>query len=432
MKSIYQTLLLAAAVSLAACTDESPYGGGSDEQTGTILLPGVEVSNVAEVINESRAVYDVSDFIVDFYRSGETDPYRSKTYSAINGAEELPVGKYTLQVRSHEVQTAEWDNPYFVGSSAEFSIEEGKITEIDPIVCKFSSVKVTVVFGTKLRAQMGNDVKVVVKAGTGGELTYTPSETRAGYFDAPDGSTTMGATFTGTINGAMETEVTAFSNIEPGQHRIITYELSDELPTPPEPTGSADASGVSLDIQVNDVDLTGNVDPGSEDVLDDEDEPGQLPSLDGDDDNEDDGDDNNSGGDGGDDTEPITFGGTLENGKSYYSDALTEAVAIIYCTSGCQEIEVTINSTFLTKEELTNVGLTDQFKLVSDTQYAESLGGLGLPCGDQVKDQTTINFDITQFMGLLAVGGESTNVFTLDVTDNDGNSKSLTFTILCK
>lgn len=449
MKLKYQTVLLTAALALASCDSDAPYPG-SEGQTGKILLPGVEVSNAAKVVNSgadagSRATYNVDPFIVDFYRDGETDPFRSKTYGEINGAEELPVGTYTLAIRSHDVKNAEWDAPYFIGRSAKFTIEDGQITEIDPVVCKFSSVKVSIVFGDKLKAQLGSDVQVEVKANTDGKLVYTPTETRDGYFAAVEGSTTLVATFSGTVNGNKESIVRTYADIAPGQHRVITYEIGGQLPVPPEQTGSFDFGGITIDETIVEEDLTGNVDPGKEEPLPDEEEPGKLPDID---------DPNNPGKD--PETpdqptppsDPITFTGNLENGQSYYSDGFNAnkpANVIINVEKGCADIEVFIDSSFLTKDELQGVHLDDKFKLVNEprAEILEGVAGLGLPCLDggvnedgvaypAVRNQKSINFDISSFMELLAIGGTSTSKFTLTVTDNEGNTATCEFTILVK
>ncbi len=449
MKLIYQTALFAAALTAASCGQEKPFDG-PDSGSGTLILPGVEVNNAAQVVDKapsmgSRATYDVDGFIVDFYRSGEADPFRTKTYAEINGAEELPVGTYTLKVRSHDVQVAEWDNPYFAGETQEFTIEDGKITELDPVVCKFSSIKVSVVFGPKLKEKLGADAKVEVKASTDGKLVYTPSETRDGYFSAVEGSTTLTAVFTGTISGRQETITRTYADVQAGQHRIISYEVGGQLPVPPSPSGSVDDSQITIDVTMTEVDLNAAVDPGKEDVLPGENEPGTLPGVD--DPDPENPDDPNKPENPDDPTSPISFSGNLSNGGTYTSDEFGEsklANVIINVEKGCQDIHVKINSTFLTKAELQGCGLDDEFDLVNNTDgIYEGLAGLCLPCRDggtnsdgkpfaAVRNQTSINFDISGFMELLAIGGTSTNTFSLLVTDNEGNTATCEFTINVK
>lgn len=455
MKLIYQTALFAAALTAASCSQEKPFDG-PDSGSGTLILPGVEVNNAAQVVDKapsmgSRATYDVDGFIVDFYRSGEADPFRTKTYAEINGAEELPVGTYTLKVRSHDVQVAEWDNPYFAGETQEFTIEDGKITELDPVVCKFSSIKVSVVFGPKLKEKLGADAKVEVKASTDGKLVYTPSETRDGYFSAVEGSTTLTAVFTGTISGREETITRTYADVQAGQHRIITYEMGGQLPVPPSPSGSVDDSQITIDVTMTEVDLNAAVDPGKEDVLPGEDEPGTLPGVD--DPDPENPDDPNKPENPDDPTSPISFSGNLSNGGTYTSDefinsatgeVIKAANVVISVEKGCKDIHVVIDSSFLSPEELEGNGLAGEFNLVENTdKIYNGLAGLCLPCRDggtnedgkpfaAVRNQTSINFDISDFMALLEIGGTSTSTFKLLVTDNEGNTAPYEFTINVK
>lgn len=416
MKIKYQTLLLPAIIALAACSNED--FDGTTDKTGSVSLVGVEVSNASEVINSqsapgSRAVTDVSGYIVEFYRRGDADAFRTYVYGDMPGAVELPEGVYYAAVRSHDLQKAEYERPYFRGQSDNFTITAGKITEVAPVKCTFQSLKVSIVFGEKLTAAMASDVKVTVVANDEGRLEFTPGRS-TGYFATIDGSATLVATFTGTVNGHYENFFTTYTDVAVGQHRIITYEVDDKLPMPDVPGGTVDGSGVKIDVTCEDVDLSADVDPGKEETLSGEDEPGKLPNIGG----EEPGDD------------PITFGGTLENGHSYTSTELASYVVTINVPKGCKDVKVKIDSSSLTPDELENVGLASEFSLVNDSQYFEGLNDLGLPHGDGVLNQRTVNFDITGFMSLLAILGPSTSNFTLEVIDNDGNVASIMFTIV--
>lgn len=417
MKIKYQALLLPALVALASCSGDDMVS--PNDKMGSVSLVGVEVSNASEVINSqsapgSRAVTDVSSYIVEFYRQGEADAFRTYVYADMPGTVELPEGVYHASVRSHDLLKAEYERPYFSGQSENFTITAGKITEVAPVKCTFRSLKVSIVFGEKLKSAMASDVKVTVVANDEGRLEFTP-ERSSGYFATIDGSATLVATFTGTVNGNYENFFTTYTDVAAGQHRIITYEVEDKLPMPDVPGGKIDGSGVKIDVTCEDVDLNADVDPGKEDTLSGDDEPGKLPNIGGGDEPDDD---------------PITFGGTLENGRSYTSTELSTYAVTINAPKGCKDVKVKIDSTSLTPDELENVGLASEFSLVNDSQYFEGLNDLGLPHADGVLNQQTVNFDITGFMSLLAILGPSTSEFTLEVTDNDGNVATIKFTIV--
>ncbi|MCX4330837.1 MAG: DUF4493 domain-containing protein [Muribaculaceae bacterium] len=436
MKLKYQAALLTAALAMGSCSSDDLYGV-AEGSMGKVCKPGVEVSNVEKVIKDaagSRASYDISNYIVDFTRQGEQIPVSSYVYKDMPGAVDLPEGSYTVSVRSHNVQKAEWDNPYFAGESSAFTITAGEFTEVEPVKCTFQSLKVTVVFGPKLRAAMGDDVKVTVKANDEGTLVFTPAETRAGYFEAINGSVSMAFHFEGTVGGRFEQIANAFDNVEKGQHRIVTYELGAKPPVPDQPTGGISGDGISIDMEYVDEDLTGTVDPGKEDVIGgDEEEPGQKPVI-PDPENPDQPDVPDQPENPDQPVVPsdnISFdGGEIKNGGSYTSTQFSVYAVKISAPKGCADINVVIDSTSLTPEELEGVGLSDKFSLVNDSQYFEALSGLSLPCGDAVKNQTEVTFDISSFMSLLGILGPSSSTFTLDVTDNEGNNEKMSFTII--
>lgn len=435
MKIKFQYIVLGLGLSLAisSCHDETPTDDGK-EKTGTVSLMGVDVSTAEDVqdtqetLSGSKAVVDVSDYIVEFYKQGSSSPVCKYDYVDLPGTVELAEGVYTVTVRSHDLQKAEWEKPYFAGKSEEFRVEANKLTEVDPITCTFQSLKVSVVFGEKLRAAMESDVKVTVVANDEGKLEYLPSDGRAGYFATVDGSATLVATFTGTVKGRQENFFRTYTGVKAGQHRIIKYELGADLPT-----GFISDSGIAINVTYEDVAIDGTVNPGGESTLPDEDKPGTLPGL-GDDDNPGSGDDDDPA-----TTEAISFAGTIEDGATYYNTdfvdesgtILKEAEVFITCAKGCADLVVNINSNTLTPDVLESVGLSADFSLVTSTQFFEALGGLGLPCGSEVTGVTDpIKFNITQFMSLLGIYANGTSVFTLTVTDQEGNSKACQFTIL--
>lgn len=428
MKTKYQIALMVAATLLAGCSKEEMFIGTDSSTIGQVSKPGVEVNNAEKVVKnaKSRADYDISNYIVDFVAEGTEDPYASYVYSEMKGTVELPAGNYTAVVRSHNVAKAEWDAPYFTGTSAPFTITAGELTEVDPIKCVFSSMKVTVKFGENLRKAMGNDVKVTIVANDEGRLVYTPSEARAGYFAVIDGSSTLVATFEGTVNGQRLSEYKPVGDIAKGQHRIITFETSGSLPHPSQPSGTVDPSGIGIDITYVDENLDGSVDTGGEDVMGNEDDPGKLPDIPGEDDPK--------PGPGPDDPKPdekISFDGTLRNGQTYTTTQLSEYTVVVNAEKGIADMQVQIISTDgLTPEELTNVGLSDKFSLVTDEQFFEGLSGLGFPVGDEVRNQTSLTLNITDFMPLLQVLGPNTAKFVMTVTDNEGNVLPLEFTIV--
>ncbi|MDE6032347.1 MAG: DUF4493 domain-containing protein [Muribaculaceae bacterium] len=421
-------LLSMALIGMTACNEESKSLVAPD---GHLNLKNLGV----EVTGTGRATVDVSNFIVDICQEGKETPVKTFAFKNMPSVVDLTPGEYYIDVRSHNLEKAEWDNPYYTGKSEKFEIIADDVTDVEPIKCVFSSLKVSVVFGPKLLKKIGNDVTVTVVANDEGRLVYAPDDNREGYFATIDGSTTLVAVFSGTVNGHKEEFSRTYTDVAAGQHRTITYEVGNDVPEPDAPTGSVDQSqGINVDVSYVDVDLiNADVTGGNEDIIPDPGEkPGQLPALP--DEGEEPSPEKPDEGNTTDPDEPkFSFeGSTLENGKSYMTTDFTAAnpaKLVINCPDGIASAAVTIDSTFLTPDELEGVGLSDKFDLCNDEALFEALQGLGFPAGDQIKNQTTATIEITGFMDLLAIGGTSTSKFTFVVTDSKGVVKTTQFSI---
>ena len=90
------------------------------------------------------------------------------------------------------------------------------------------------------------------------------------------------------------------------------------------------------------------------------------------------------------------------------------------------DFKVKIISLTLNADQLTSVGLADEFSLVNDTQFFESLGGLGFPVGDAVYGKTDIDLSISNFLSVLAMLGPGEHDFEMSVTDMEGNTTTKT------
>ena len=85
------------------------------------------------------------------------------------------------------------------------------------------------------------------------------------------------------------------------------------------------------------------------------------------------------------------------------------------------DFKVKIISETLNADQLTSVGLASEFSLVNDTQFFESLGGLGFPVGDAVYGKTELGLSISNFLSVLAMLGPGEHDFEMSVTDMEGN-----------
>lgn len=416
MKTKITTILNVLTLSLGLWSCSDSWEPDTDK-SGSVALAAmeVEVDNAETVV--SRAGVDKNDFLVKIYDDKDV-LVGNWVYGTMPEIVTLKVGDYRLDVMSHEIKKSEWDAPYFVGSKT-FSVADSKITEIGTVVCKFSSLKVSVRFDEQLRKVLGDDVTVTVRANDSGALVFTPGETRSGYFEVVKGSTTLTLAFAGTVKGNYEEIINAYTDVEPGQHRIVTYSLKGPGGDVPDESGTVDPNeGVDIDVSYTDENLNGNVNDEDEN-LDAGDRPGH----------EDDSDDPNPP------TPPTPGEGKID----ITSDALSfdepngldkgdQAIVNIAAEKGISHVVVEIS----TDNDEFRAAVSDllplSFDLAEPGDQKEAFESLGFPTGADVIGKTSIIFDIRQFVPLLE-SYSGTHNFKLTVTDSDNNilSKTLTF-----
>ncbi len=421
----------AMALGLGSCHDDCQIKEA--EATGSLSFASMSVDvSVAENVMRTvpalhkapaRSTVDVSDFLVTIKKADGETTHQWK-YASMPEIMTLEVGTgYTVEVKSHEVQKAEWARPYYLGTKT-FDITDSEVTEIGTVVCRLANIKVTIKFADELLAQLGADAVVNVLANDEGSLDFTPSETRSGYFAAIDGSSTLVATFTGTVGGHPERIQRTLTDVAAGQHRIITFKLKPNNQEPDPETGTINPDGIGVDLEVESEDLNGDV-TIDEDVI----VSGDRPDKEGDGQEEPPTPPTPPAGDEiSFDSEYLDLEGV--NKASEFGDGLKPAVVLIKSKNPIENLKIAIDSESLTEDLLTDVGLAKEFDLANPGQFAEGLTGLGLPNGADVKGKTEVTFDITGFMTLLCIYPDAISKFIITLTDNTGASaeQSITFT----
>ena len=491
-KNIFNLMLSAAIASmmLISCDDPTYPGLGQDGE-GQLSTSGMDVSvNTKEtVVKSARSGYDVSGFTVNVVNKESGNIKNTWKYSEMPGVVTLPVGNYSIEVYNAPVKIADWEAPYYY-SSKDFKITKNEITEVGAMVCKLNNVKVSIKYSRELAALIGkgDDVKVNVVVGEEGMLDFVYSETRSGYFKYVPQSTTLVATFSGTVDGCFIEEYKALADVAPGQHRIITFGVKGTPETPDE-YGQIGTSGLSMDSSVTSEDI--NVNVGAEEDAVDPDDMLQLSTA-----------SLNFNADAASKdvtvtttsdwaaANPVTWvtlsaetgiKGTAritvsveENTAETARDAeivftmgnLTQVLTVhqaakgdmsmptitsttlnldgvnkivegmtatvdIAAPKGITNLFVTIDSPTLTKDDLQGVGLDNNFDLANPGALDGALSGLGFPTGDKVLGKTSILFDITQFMSMLDMF-KSEHRFILKVVDAQGQAVEQTITFLAQ
>lgn len=445
--NIFSIILSAAAtVALGACSDD--WNPDSANGYGTLNTEfGVSVDNAETTVadnsaakakrlsragaSKASATVILNDFIVTV-EDNKGNEVQTWTYSTLPELPTFPVGDYKVVVRSHNVEPAAWDAPYYEGEQA-FSIQANKITEVGQVVCHLSNIRVSVKLSEKLLAALDDKTAPVVKITSTGatSLEFVPGEKKSAYFAATAELTTLRVDFSASINGNVESFTKTIDNVEKGQHRKLTFNLTANDNLPPEELGTITNSGEGITIDnsvVEDEPIQSDY-PWFEDNLDTTGRPGDENFEDPEPVNP---DDPNTPV-----TQPITFESDNIDFKDVnqvddFGEGKKSAQVKITSENGFAHINVTIISPYLTADFLEGIELSDKFDLAepANDTLAEKLTGLGFPDADTVKNATEpILFDITSFVPLINLGKMTADhTFQIEVIDKKGNSNSISFT----
>lgn len=416
---------------ITGCGDDT-WQPESIKKDGTLDLKSLNVGvsdNLITIETTSRAESDkkadinVNTFNV-YIKNNQGTVVNQWTYGTMPEIITLKEGDYTLSVESHTVQKAEWDRPYYKGEKS-FKITADKVTAIGELVCKFASIKVTIGYSDLLKKYMEDDCRVTVVCNDVGSLEFNPKESKAGYFEALEGSSTLVATFKGSVNGSQALQRVALNDVVGGTHRLIVFKLT---PASEEKGYLVVDDGITIDYEIFDQQGNGTIDI-EEDIIGGDNRPGHE------DDDEDDPSENTitiTSQTLSFDTpmNPLDFGNPDENPE------LKKAIVNISAPKGIKNLNVTISSTsedFIDVLADEAVDVPTQFDLsnpvVNGKDYSEKFKTqFGFPVGNDVKNQTTVVFDITQFVPLLRLY-DGTHTFTLETVDNTGKKlkKNLVF-----
>ena len=124
---------------------------------------------------------------------------------------------------------------------------------------------------------------------------------------------------------------------------------------------------------------------------------------------------------------------TLEGGNIDQPQEITSTMALkvnIAAPGAIAGFTVTIDSPALTEEMLATVGLAKELDLVNPGDMEGALQSFGFPVGDEVKGKTSVPFDVSQLVPLIAqiYTETSDHKFILKVTDAKGQSTTKTLT----
>lgn len=406
--NIFLSVLLLAV--FASCSKENPFPDDNGKGKVNTRSLAVELVN-EENIMKTRAGVDVADFTVQFFLKGETAPKASFRYGDMPEVVELPVGTYYAKAFFGANASAAWDAPYYEGYTlSDFDVKADQVTMVsDPIVCKLSNVKVTVIFADELASVMSADSKVSVKVGEhGSTLDFTKADAdRSGYFAFVEGSTTLAAIFTGEVEGHQTTETKVYDDVRPGNHYRIVFTLHS--PSDEEPGDISVQLRVDASVEIEDVNRP--VDSEDDVLVDD-----LRPKEDG------------------DDPEPPAQQGpvvegvapiNLEGENVVNAESSVKINVKSSAPGGITEFRVKIISNSLSPDELSILGLAQELDLVNPGDKLGALQGLHFIPEDETTlgGKKDIAFDISEFMMALSLFGNETHRFQFTVSDANGTTE---------
>ncbi len=381
-----------------------------DESDPNMGILSTRATRGAENINTFECqIINEKDEVVKSFKYGERP----------SEALELETGDYIFKIQSGEVPAAAWDTPVY-GTIKPFKIVRNQTTSLSEVVCTLLQIKVSVSYAQDLLERLGEKTITTVVIGEN-SLEYSLTESRAGFFVAPQASNTIELRINGTYAADKQNfkvvEMTKeVQNVKVGQHSKVHFYIEHAA------QGNINV-GVTIQDWVTDEIIPCNV---ADKITEEEwKEPGN----------------GNEGGDA-DYTLAVEWIG-YDISQRTTIDATTKGEIMIYASKGVKELVVHIDSPVLAPI-LAQVGLVDVINLtypeksydyanpqpLTDEQVetlksmlkpASEGGLLGFKFGDEVINKTEILFSITDFMlPLCAFAGNHDFHFT--ITDNEGHT----------
>ena len=421
MKKILLTILAVAAV-LTGCKKEVFPERPSGKGTLTLSL-GCEKGEYIEV--KSATEVDKSNFNITIYkledeRGQASDWSKSWVYSEFPEAVELAPGKFKITATSPETRIVGWDAPKYYGET-EFTIVEDVVTPVE-LECTLSNMKVSVKLTDNFIGELSEYViSVTGDYATGREtLEWTQADFTAGNQSPKDGyfdvaKLTVKITGKRAVDGTSPIPVTY--EIKDGQardHHILNIDAVV--------TGTANVLSLSVSDAVN---------VRNEDIAF-----GGVPEVPVPDEDED------VSGEQKPEKPYMEWATNSSFATVNISDVMSgnaDANLVIYAAGGIKVLNVWVSENF--QEIIDGLTGTDAdgnklhcLDLVNDTTLKSNLvmfGVTSLPMLEQVKDQTSVPFPLTDLVTLIRSTAfpEGDYVFTLQLEDN-ANQKyevSLTF-----
>lgn len=407
MKKLLNILATAAAV--AACTAQNV----APEGTGMLSLTAAQEGAYATKANDA-----LGDFVVDIERPSDGWVKHYDHYMDIPQTISLGSGDYTITVASPEYRDAAWDLPYYMGS-ANFTIRVDELTPVN-VTATLQNMKVSFVLTDNFKSELTSYTIVVTNASSWDaadvaekSLTWSSAtgdvEQTAGYFSVAPLRVKVDG-YRAIDNSETHSEL-LISDVAARDHHIIRLDARV--------TGQLGGIGITIDPTLNDRESDVDVPGWDELPVDGGDDPGEDP-----------------GEDPGDDPQPSTAPTMTWDANPTFARTPIRSEMDVNITIGASEgiadfvidVDSSILGPVLASSAFggtTNADGTVRMDLINNATMVAVLGGMGVPTGDSLANQTEVVFSLSTLVPMiLGYGPESgsEHTFTLKVTDKKNQS----------
>lgn len=215
MKKLTLLLALASSLFFISCNPDEQV----QEDNGIISLSlGITIeANTTGRINE---VVALEDFRVIIEQEDGNIYQEYDNYSDVPDMVEVPTGNYKVIAHSDNEAAAAFENPYYYGESAIFSIDKEE-TETVSLTAELANMKVTVEYSDNVITSF-DSYSTEVENSQGDVLIFNETETREGYFSVDPLTITSSLTYTKFDGEVITVDYTgAITDPQPKTHYAI-------------------------------------------------------------------------------------------------------------------------------------------------------------------------------------------------------------------
>lgn len=411
MKKIVLTILAAAAILTTGCNEKVIESRGEGSVSFELAYDGSDY-----VTKAAGDAVSTDDFIITIERPADGWKKVYDRYADMPQTIDLGSGVYTLTATSPGAEPAAFDQPIY-GGSKEFTVVAGQTTAVQ-LTCTLQNMKVTLKPTENFLAEL-SAFAVTVSNGDGTLVWRTEDlksdDIKAGYFTvAPLHVHVDGRRSQDGSEASYDGDITS---VAARDHHIITLDA--------QVTGSVGSITINVNVETNDKNQNIEV-PGFDEIpVDGPDKP--VDPVDPDDPDEPEA--TEVVWDANPDFLPTKLYVTGEGTELQFDPKL-----LVRVPGKIESFVIRVSDNFATIVAMLTTGGVDYLDLINDSALIEmfSTEEMYLPCGDELKGETEVLFDLSNLATMIPIVASTNNektTFTLEIKDALGEpySKSLEF-----